>query len=91
MRTTSIQRQIIAMLSGLGLLFVIMIWAVQVVVIQPSFEQIETREAMKDLHRCKDAIGSDLESLPIWPATGEHGTTRITLWQAKTISSRRLT
>ncbi len=63
MRTTSIQRQIITLLSGLGLLFVIMIWAVQVFVIQPSFEQIETREAMKDLHRCKDAIGSDLESL----------------------------
>lgn len=63
MRTTSIQWQIITLLSGLGLLFVIMIWAVQVFVIQPSFEQIETREAMKDLHRCKDAIGSDLESL----------------------------
>lgn len=65
MRTTSIQRQIMTLLSGLGLLFVLMIWAVQTFVIQPSFEQIETTEARQNLHRCKDAIGSDLENLSL--------------------------
>lgn len=63
MGRSSIQKQIVTLLSVLGLLFVLMTWAVQAYVIQPSFEQIEFAEAREDLHRCKDAIGSDLQNL----------------------------
>lgn len=57
-------------------------YAVQVLVVMPAFAKLEHQGAERDIDRCVDGLGRDLEllsRLACW--TGRRGTKRISSWK----------
>lgn len=59
----SLRTQIASLLIGLSIAFVTTTYAVHVMVVMPTFAELEIRSAEKDISRCTEAIKHDLESL----------------------------
>ncbi|MCA9061867.1 MAG: HAMP domain-containing protein [Planctomycetaceae bacterium] len=59
----SLGYQITRFLVALTVVFAAITWLVQVMVVRPTFVQLETEQAERNISRIHDAIGSDLRNL----------------------------
>ncbi len=59
----SLRNQIAILLIALSILFVISTYSVQLLVVMPAFVELERQEAVRDVHRCVDALARDLEDV----------------------------
>ncbi len=59
----SLRSQVVILLLLLSLGFVAMTYGVQTLVVMPTFADLERKEALRDLDRCANAIGRDIELL----------------------------
>lgn len=59
----SLRSQIAILLTGLSMAFAAATYAVQVLVVMPAFAKLEHQGAERDIDRCVDGLGRDLELL----------------------------
>jgi len=59
----SLRTQIAALLGTLLTLLIGSTYAIHMLVVMPTFRQLEQQDAERDLDRCRDAIGRDIELL----------------------------
>ncbi|MDA1178365.1 MAG: hypothetical protein O2931_06140, partial [Planctomycetota bacterium] len=59
----SLRTQVAALLGVLLLVLTATTYSVQRIVVMPTFARLETQAAERDLDRCRDAIGRDIQLL----------------------------
>ncbi len=59
----SLRSQIASLLVGLSIVLVVTMYAVQVLVVMPTYVDLERTGAVRDVNRCLDALERDLQSL----------------------------